>query len=126
MALSDFRLRKIDPGECLGLRQKDSTMPGIVVGLLCIGAEIVHVILAVCLDFLQPPYFHRHSRLYMCRVFLGERHHKPVKQASLGIYEEAGVKQRRGFFSDSKRFTYPKVLVFSLAKVHQDLVNLYC
>lgn len=47
-------------------------------------------------------------------------------QASLGIYEEVGVTERRVFFSDFKRVTFPKVLVFSLVKVHQDLVTPSC
>lgn len=44
----------------------------------------------------------------------------------MGIYEEVGVTERRVFFSDFKRVTFPKVLVFSLVKVHQDLVTLSC
>lgn len=43
----------------------------------------------------------------------------------MGVYEEVGVTERRGFFSNCRRFTFPKVLVFSLVKVHQDLVALY-
>lgn len=44
----------------------------------------------------------------------------------MDIYEESGVTEIRGFFSDCKKFTFPRVLVFSLVKVHQDLGALYC